>query len=625
MPSRAGSPIALALCLLVTAAAARAEAMRCDVVVVGGTPGGIMAAIAAARAGHRLVLLERGTHIGGLPANGLGATDIGTRGATGGLFLEFVGRVRRHYAAHYGENSDQVRDCSDGYHFEPHVAEEVFEAMLAAQKDRLRVVRRRQFDAEPQNITIAGGRIAAITVRDLAGGAAEVYEATVFIDATYEGDLAAAAGCEYRLGREARDEHGEEMAGRLYKVWGGPVGPGSTGQADNAIQAFNFRLCLTRNADNRAPVPRPDRYDRAEFLPLAEDLHAGRTTGLPRTGSQVTEKFWDGIGRVLNPVVLPNGTVDANNQHLNFLSSDLPEENWPWPTSGWDWRDRFAQRLRDYTLGLAWFAQNDPAMPEEIRRRCQEWGLSRAEFADNGHFPRQVYVREGRRVVGEYWFTARDAIPVAPGGRPPLHADSITASHYSLDSHAVRKREPGRVHLDGFFSSPTRPYTVPYGVIVPKRVDGLLTPVPVSGSHVGFSTLRMEPCWMALGEAAGTAAALAIEHGVPPRRVPLAALQRRLLSAGAVLIHFSDLKPGDPHFEAVEFLALRGFLGADAWKARPGEPATEEDARNWFAWSGVERPAAPAPGTASRGELLARIDDAVKRMPPEQAAALRAR
>ena len=379
-------------------------------------------------------------------------------------------------------------------------------------------------------------------------------------------------------------------------------------------------MCLTRKPEDRVPIPRPARYDASEFLPLAEDLRAGRTTGLPRTGAQVAEKHWDGIGRVLNPVILPNGKVDANNQHLNFVSSDLPEENWPWPTSGWDWRDRCAQRLRDYTLGLVWFAQNDPAMPDEIRARCQEWGLSKGEFADNGHFPRQVYVREGRRVVGEYWFTTKDAVPTVLNGRPPLHVDSITASHYSLDSHAVRKREPGRVHLDGFFSSPSRPYTVPYGVIVPKRVDGLLTPVPVSGSHVGFSTLRMEPCWMALGETAGEAAALAIEQGVPPRRVPVAELQRRLLHHGAVLMYFTDTRPGDPHFEAVQFLALRGFLGSDAWQARPGEPATEEDVRQWSAWSGVDRPADFQAGRTTRGALLSLLDDRVQRLPPEQVA-----
>ena len=186
--------LALIVTLMVTVAAVRADTLKCDVVVVGGTPGGIMAAIAAARAGRSVMLLERGEHIGGLPANGLGATDIGTRGATGGLFLEFVRLVRRHYADVYGPESEQVRDCSDGYHFEPHVAEQVFEAMLAGQKDRLRVARRRQFDAEPANVTIVEGVVTGLTVRDLASGTTEFYEAKAFIDATYEGDLAAAAG-----------------------------------------------------------------------------------------------------------------------------------------------------------------------------------------------------------------------------------------------------------------------------------------------------------------------------------------------------------------------------------------------------------------------------------------------
>src|SRR5262249_37930473 len=153
--------------------------------------------------------------------------------------------------------------------------------------------------------------------------------------------------------------------------------------------------------------------------------------------------------------------------------------------------DKFAERLRDYTLGLLWFAQNDAEVPKGLRERLQEWGLANDEYTDNHHFPRQIYVREGRRVVGTYLFTAHDALPGKEGIRPPVHATSVTASHYAVDSHAVRKREPGRVHLDGFFSQATKPYTVPYGVIVPKRVDGLLTPVPVAASHLGFSTLRM--------------------------------------------------------------------------------------------------------------------------------------
>ncbi|MDG3002332.1 FAD-dependent oxidoreductase [Paludisphaera mucosa] len=591
---------------------ARAADATFDVVVVGSTPGGIMAGVAAARAGRTAAILERGTHVGGLPANGLGATDIGTRGATGGLFLEFVGRVKRHYVATYGADSPQARDCSDGYHFEPRVAEQVFEGLIAEHKGRLAVFRRRQFDAEPANVDREAGRLVAIRVRDRDSGAVETYRAKVFIDATYEGDLAAAAGCAYRVGREGRDENDEPMAGRLYKAWGGVPGPGSTGQADNAIQAFNYRLCLTRNPEDRVEVARPARYDRDEYLSLADDVREGRTTAPGGKAGKSMALAWDSIGRIVNPVAIPNGKVDANNQHWNFLSSDLPEENWPWPTSGWDWRDHFAGRLRDYTLGLLYFAQNDPALPEDFRARCREWGLARSEFADDGHFPRQVYVREGRRVVGEYSFAAKDAVPTRPDGRPPIHADSVTASHYALDSHAVRKREPGRAHLDGFFSSPSRPYTVPYGVIVPKKVDGLLTPVPVSGTHVGFSTLRMEPCWMALGEAAGEAAALAIEADLAPRRVAVAALQERLVKHGAVLMYFRDMKPGDAHFEAVQLMALRGCLEPDAWLARPDDPVTEAEARRWIEKSGAAGVSPDEARSLKRGELLDRLRRASK-------------
>ncbi|WP_165075591.1 FAD-dependent oxidoreductase [Paludisphaera rhizosphaerae] len=579
----------LVLCLLtLSISAVRAGDGSYDVVIVGGTPGGIMAGVAAARAGKSAAILERGAHIGGLPANGLGATDIGTRGATGGLFLEFVGRVKRHYVETYRADSPQARDCSDGYHFEPRVAEQVFESLLAERKDRLTVLRRRQFDGEPENVDLQNGRLVAIRVRDRDSGAVETYRAKVFIDATYEGDLAGAAGCEFRAGREGREEFGEAMAGRIYKPWGGTPAAGSTGQADNAIQAFNYRLTLTKNPDDRAVVEKPANYNRDEFLSLADDIRENRTTApADGKGPKPTALAWNAIGRVVNPVAIPNGKVDANNQHWNFLSTDLPEENWPWPTSGWDWRDRFAARLRDYTLGLLYFAQNDPSLPEDFRARCREWAPAKSEFADNGNFPRQVYVREGRRIVGEYWFTAKDAIPTKPNGRPPIHENSITASHYALDSHAVRKREPGRAHLDGFFSSPSKPYTVPYGVIVPKTVDGLLTPVPVSGTHVGFSTLRMEPCWMALGEAAGEAAALAVEADVAPRKVPYSALRDRLLKNGAVLMYFQDMKPGDPHFAAVQALALQGWLDADSWLARPNEKPSADELKRWWELFGV--------------------------------------
>jgi hypothetical protein len=572
-----------------------------DVVIVGGTPGGVMAGIAAAREGRSALLLERTMHVGGLPANGLGATDIATRGATGGLFLEFVGRVKAHYVATYGADSQQVKDCSDGYHFEPSVAERIFERMIAEQP-KLRVLKMRQFDAKPENVVIQQGRLREVRVLNLQTSQTEQYAAQVFIDATYEGDLAAAAEAPFRMGREAAGEFNEPMAGKIYKPWGGPVGPGSTHEGDQTVQAYNYRLPLTRDPARRVPIPKPADYRREDYSSLVDDIRENRVAA--KADAKRTELAWDGIGRVVNMVTLPNNKTDANNQHAAFLSTDLPEENWPWPTASWEWRDRFANRLRDYTLGLLWFVQNDPELPEDFRVRCQQWGLAKDEYADNGHFPRQVYVREGRRIEGEHLFTAHDALPVKPGARPPIHADSITASHYALDSHAVRKREPGRVHLDGFFSHPTAPYTVPYGVMVPKRVDGLLTPVPVSGTHVGFSTLRMEPCWMALGEAAGTAAALSIRDNVVPRMVSLADVQETLLRHKAVLIYFRDVKPDHPAWPQLQKLALRGLL--PAWNAQLNRPVTTARAAELAAALG--KPASKVvEGKTTLGDVLMAI------------------
>ncbi len=595
-----------------------------------------MAAVAAAREGRTVLLLERTAHIGGLPANGLGATDIHTRGATGGMFLEFVERIRSHYARVYGPDSPQLALASDGYHFEPSVAEAVLGAMLAEQP-RIAVRTLRQFDALPERVEMHAERIAAIHVLDRQTGALERCAGAVFIDATYEGDLAAAAGAPYAIGREGADAYAEPLAGVVYKYWGGPVGPWSTFAGDNAIQAYNYRLCLTRDPARRVPIARPERYDPAEYRSLVEDVRTGRHTGAEMAA--LTPEAWQalqqrraagapapvpgepfGIRRLVNMIPLPNGKTDANNQHLAFLSTDLPEENWPWPSASWDWRDRFAERQRDYTLGLLWFAQNDPALPDSFRQACREWGLARDEYADNGHFPRQVYVREGRRIRGVYLFTAHDALPTAPGRRPPVHGGSITASHYAIDSHAVRKREEGRVHLDGFLSYRNTPYTVPYGVITPIRVDNLLVPVAASSTHLGFSTLRMEPCWMALGQAAGLAAGLAIGSGAPVQAVPVAALQERLLAQGAVLMYFEDAGPAHPAWAALQFFALRGFF--PEWQARLDEAIAPEDAARFQAWAGLAPEGVPA--GQSRGAFLQRLQARVQQLPPERAADIRA-
>ena len=547
-----------------------------DVVVVGGTPGGIMTAVSASRMGHSALLLERSGTVGGLPAGGLGATDIATRGATTGLFLEFVTRVKERYVQEYGADSQQVMDCSDGYHFEPGVAEAVFGEMLS-ECENVTVRKMMQFAAMPGNVRMEGKRIRWIRVTDRTSGKRLKVWGKVFVDATYEGDLGAAAGVPFRLGREGKDEFDEPIAGKVYKYWRGPVGEGTTYEGDGTIQAYNYRLCLTREEGNKVPFRKPEHYDREEYVSLIDDILYGRHTGVATLNvtdamreanreailaggrTSIPDDPW-GMAKLSNMTKLPNGKTDANNQHMAFISTDLPEENQEWPTASWEWRDQFAVRLREYTEGLLWFAANDEAVPESFRREVSTWGFAADEYTDNDNFPRQVYVREGRRLEGMYFFTANDAL--SGTGRGPLHADAVTASHYALDSHAHHKREPGRIHLDGFLSWPTQVYNVPYGVMVPKEITNLLFPVPVSGSHIGFSTLRMEPCWMALGQAAGTAASLAIEYQTSVQDVDIESLQYLLLQQGATLVYMPDHSPSDSNFITLQRSVLSALRAA---------------------------------------------------------------
>ncbi len=573
-----------------------------DLVIIGGNPGGIMAAISAAKLGQTSVILERTEYIGGLPANGLGATDIATRNATTGLFKDFVDRVYQYYVSTYGEKSSQVQLCSNGYHFEPSVATTVFQDMIAEHKDKITILTMRQFDSDPNNLIVKDNKISKIIVTNRITGDKEIYEGSVFLDTTYEGDLGAAAGVPFRVGREGKDEFNEPGAGRVYKYWGGIEGEGSTFQGDNAVQAYNYRLCLTNNPENRVLFQKPKNYNREEYASIINDVWTGRNTD--KAMQSVTQKMMEenkisiqkgnesklpgdkwGIAKATNIVHLPNMKSDANNQHGVFVSTDLPEENWPWPTSSWEWRDKFAKRLREYTEGLFYFIQNDPELPAQFIQNTRKWGLAKDEYTDNGNFPRQVYVREGRRFEGLYFFTAHDALPVSLGSRPPIHQKSITASHYALDSHAVRKREEGRIHLDGFLSYPTAVYTVPFGVMVPKSVDNLLLPVPVSGSHIGFSTLRMEPCWMAIGQAAGITASISIQDKVKVQNINIQKLQDYLIDQNATLIYYKDVNVSSEDFRMVQYMGLKGYL--PDWEACLNEPIDKETFNAWMKLSGM--------------------------------------
>lgn len=591
-----------------------------EVAVIGGTPAGVAAAIAAARAGLDVVLVEPSRHLGGLMTSGLGATDIRPNESVGGIFRRFVGMVREHYVSTYGEDSEQVRDCNGGYRFEPSVAERLLEALVGEQ-ERLEVWRGWRLAWEGGASMPKGGRwlvetepgadvsridetperrvtavtLAAVDERGMATGEQVRLEARVFVDATYEGDVALGAGAAYRIGREGREELGESHAGVVYQDFHDRMTyPGSTGAADLRIQAYNYRLCLTDDPANRHEVERPANYDRSLYAPLVDDVRSGRMPG-----------FWGPRGgtAVLNFVPMPNRKSDANNHHYCFTSSDWAEANFDHPEAGPERRLEIAAAHRAYTEGLVWFCQNDEELPADFREAAREWGPAAGEFQDNGGFPRQMYVREGCRILGGYLFSASDALLDSSGGRSPVHWDSVASGGYQIDSHATRQREDlgledsseldgRRVALEGFIGlhEETVPYQIPFRVMVPEGIDGVLVPVAVSASHLGYGTIRMEPVWMALGEAAGTAAALALNRRVRVRDVPRGALQRALVDGGQVITYFEDVVPArfagydeqSPGLsEAAQLWGARGFF--THYAARPDEALTEGEAQRW-AW-----------------------------------------
>jgi len=491
-----------------------------DIVVCGGTPGGIAMAVTAARLRHSVVLVEYQRHIGGMSASGLGASDIENRALIQGIFREFVDRVRSHYMKTYGANSEAVKLCRDGYWFEPSVAEKIFERMVSEQPT-LTVLKHHQLErAQTKH-----GRVVSISVKDRATGERRTLSSKVFADATYEGDLLAAAGAKFRLGRESRKDFGEPHAGHIYNVPGGER-LGGNGAGDKRLPAYTFRLCLSSNPTNQLPLTAPPTsYDRKRYLGYFDDLKRGRH------GTNLTT-----IAFTIRK--LPNEKIDVNMKPtpLGFV---FAEENAGYIEANWAGRERITGNIRDLSLGLLWFLQHDEEVPENARTTARLYHPCRDEFADNNHFPFQLYVREGRRLVGEYTLSERN-ITEQPGLISERHhPDAVAVGEFPIDSFPTRKRQPGddRI-LEGYLGmlrSITRPYQIPYRIMIPQKIDGLIVPVPASTTHVAFSSVRLEPTWMALGQAAGAAAHLALSQQVELRRVPIPELQSLLRQQGAVL------------------------------------------------------------------------------------------
>jgi hypothetical protein len=326
-------------------------------------------------------------------------------------------------------------------------------------------------------------------------------------------------------------------------------------------------------AANRVPVEKPKDYNRDDYRFVLEDIRSGMVT-TPRD--------------IIQFYAMPSEKFELNSNHPNphtgvpSESLDLAEDNWSWPEASPAKRQQIYRRYLTHNVGLLWLLQNDPEVPSAVRGEAGRYGWCRDEWPANGHVPRQVYVRQGRRFVGDYMLTERDGDLDATLDRTRVQLTSIGIVEWSFDSHGCHKYDPLHPGVrEGYTMVGHRPFQVPYGVLVPRRVDGLLVPVACSCSHVAYNALRMEPVFMALGEAAGIAAHLAIANEVAVRRVPTAVLQRRLVERGGVITFYEDLKFGDPAFAAFQWLGARGLN--PGYCATPAQMLTREDAQTKLA------------------------------------------
>lgn len=529
------SLFALAIVMPPPAVASPSRPATADLVIYGCTPAGITAAIEGKRGGKTVTLICRDKHIGGMTTNGLGFADTGNHGAIGGMARQFYRDVKAYYAARgigpiEGQTKSTAADRDGMWVFEPHVAEAIFEGWLA----RAGVVPVRAAPLKRSaGVVKQGARIVSIT----AGG--RIFRGTVFIDASYEGDLMAEAGVRFATGREANSVYGETLngvqtanaihhqfdrdvdpyvvpgkpaSGLLPLIEAGPAGMDGTG--DTRVQAYTYRLCMTKASANRAPFPKPPGYAAQRYELLGRYLDAG----------------WRELFNKYDPI--PNAKTDTNNH--GAFSMDGIGMNYGYPTGSDTQRRKIADAQRRYQQGLLWFMQNDPRSPADVRAAMAPWGLCRDEFTGNANWPREMYIREARRMISDFVMTEPHLRGSVASPRP------VGMGSYNMDSHNVRRyvdargfaRNEGDIQVD-----PGRSYPISYDAIVPRRgeADNLLVPVALSASHIAYGSIRMEPVFMILGQSSAAAALLAIDRQVAVQDVPYDPLREQLLGQGQIL------------------------------------------------------------------------------------------
>lgn len=540
-----------------------------DLVIYGSSPAALSAAVQAKRMGKSVVIVSPETRIGGLTTGGLGQTDIGNKSAFGGLAVEFYRDIAKHYldAKSWIHERPETyfpdgqcagtRDAGTMWTFEPSAALKVLEGWES--RDGLDIRRGERLDRE-KGVERRDGKIVSITT--LSG---KTFHGKVFVDATYEGDLMAAAGVSYTVGRESNSVYGETINGNAPDAMGSkhhnfhdgvspyvkegdpssgllpgiePYDPSAKpGDGDKRVQAYCFRMCLTDVPGNRIPFKKPASYDERDYELLFREYAA-----MEANPDVAVLGCLDGKNNI--PFIMsrmPNGKTDSNNR--TGFSSDFIGRNWAWPEASYEERERIFREHLEYQRGLMWTLANHPRIPENVRAYFSKWGTCRDEFADGpgDGWQSQLYVREARRMIGETVMTEHHCRGAKKVKRP------VAMAAYTMDSHHVRRlvtakgfvRNEGNVEDSRSLDPKVRmkPYSIDYGAVVPKKAEcaNLIVPVCLSASHIAFGSIRMEPVFFALGQVAGTAAVQAIDAGCAVQDVPYDRLSARLLADGQVI------------------------------------------------------------------------------------------
>lgn len=579
-----------------------------DLVVIGGTPGGIACAVRAAREGLSVLLVNHTQHLGGFVTSGAGGWEAPYDGLRSPIYGEMITGAAAYYREKYGEGSPQhlvsmpsktSRAHIDRPKVEPRIAEMLFNQMVEKEKTLTVLLGHIVTKAERE-----GALLKSVTLQPMHGEKAITVHGQVFADGMYEGDLMAVAGVKTQIGRESRAQYGEKHAGVLYTQErhkepgqrGFPKaaddgtlnirynshatadiveGPQS-GEADGSVMAYNYRLILTRDPANRILLSKPANFDPA----IAKQASGG--------------------GFVPN---LPNGKVAWNGGRLIGPQNAYPAADWPT-------REALSKRYLDAMLMRLWWVQNAPQAPEKERKQFAGYGLAADEFPDNNHAPYEIYVREARRLVGRYVFKEQDNVIAEGIARTPIHADSIAMTDWPVDSVACLPRKALGGNTDGilFLGEESRPAQVPYRSILANEIDNLLVPVAISASHVGWGSIRLEPTWMQLGESAGHAAALSVKSKTTPAKLRPDDLVRKLAASRVMISFFNDVDvtSNDPQVAAAQFFGTQGFFAA--YDAKLDEPLTEAVKAVWQ--QGFEK---LQKGTVEPMQLAKAVDEAEAR------------